>query len=94
MRTETRRGGRKKTSMTYNRFQDDFLIDKIKPDETDADMVGDLVVGDLVDQEWQIIDDDKSFWQENHSGPEREMDVEECEAEKREHTNLRILEWL
>ena len=71
------------------------MIYKIKPDETNADMVGDLVVGDLVpNQEWQIIDDDKSFWQENHSGPEREMDVEECEAEKREPTNLRILEWL
>ena len=39
MTMETRRGGRKKTSMRYNRYEDDFLIAKIKPDEIGADLV-------------------------------------------------------
>ena len=42
---ETRRRGRKKTSMKHNRSGDDFLIDEIKPDEIGADVMS---VGDLV----------------------------------------------
>ena len=34
MTMETRRGGNRKTIMRYNRYRDDCLIDKIKPDET------------------------------------------------------------
>ena len=30
IKMETRRGGRKKTGMSYNRYGDDVLIDKIK----------------------------------------------------------------
>ena len=45
MTTDTRRGGRKKTSMRYNRYADDFLIDKITLDEVGADLV---IIGDLV----------------------------------------------
>ena len=57
MTMETRRGGNRKTSMRYNRYRDDCLIDKIKPDETGADLVS---VSDLVsDQEWQIINKKK-----------------------------------
>ena len=57
--TKTRRGGRKKTSMTYNRSGDDFLIDKIKSGEIGAELVG---VGEFVpDQDWQITKDDESF---------------------------------
>ena len=52
---ETRRGGRKKTRMSYNRYGDDFLIDKIQPEELGAEMVN---MGILVaDKEWQIIND-------------------------------------
>ena len=29
MTTETRKGGRKRTGMRYNRYRDDFLIDKV-----------------------------------------------------------------
>ena len=43
--TETRRGGRKKTSMRYNRYGDDFLIHKKQPEELGAEMVN---MGDLV----------------------------------------------
>ena len=82
----------KRTSMRYNRYSDDFLIDKIKLDEIGADLVS---VVDLVpNKEWQIIDDDESFWQEDYSIPEREMDQEQSETENRAHTNLRIREWI
>ena len=32
--------------------------------------------------------------QEDHTMPEREMDLEQSEIERRENTNLRILEWM
>ena len=71
---ETRRGGRKNASMRYNRYGDDFLIDKMKPDEVKPDLVrmGDLVSG----KEWQINDDDEHFWEEDHSVSERKMYLE------------------
>ena len=50
-------------------------------------------VGDLVaDEEWQIINDSEHSWQEDHTSPEKEMDLEQSEMERREKTNLRILE--
>ena len=76
--------------MTYNRYGDDVLIDNTKPDEFDAELVG--VVELVQDQEWQIIKDDESFWQKNHSVPERENDLEQCEAEKKEQMILRTVE--
>ena len=48
---ETRSGNRKRTGMRYNRYGDDFLIDKIRPDELGDEL---LSVGELVaDDEWQ-----------------------------------------
>ena len=53
--TGTRKGGRKRTGIRYNRYGDDFLIDKIQPDEIGEWLVN---VGELVaNEEWQIIDD-------------------------------------
>ena len=43
---ETRSGNRKRTGMRYNRYGDDFLIDKIQPDELSEEL---LSVGEL---EW------------------------------------------
>ena len=83
----TRSGNRKRTGMRYNRYGDDFLIDKIQPD--------DLSVGELAaDDEWQIINDSEHYPQEDYSTPERETDLEQSEIERRENTNLRILEWM
>ena len=63
--------GRRKKSMIYNRYGDDFLIDKMKPEELRADLVS---MGDLVtDKEWQIISDNVHFWQEYHSVTERDV---------------------
>ena len=45
MTKETRKGGRKKTGMRYDRYGDDFLIDKIQPDEIGEELVN---VGELV----------------------------------------------
>ena len=88
----TRSGNRKRTDLTYNRYGDDFLIDKIQPDELSEEV---LSVGELVaDDEWQIINDSKHYPHEDYSTPEQEIDLEQSEIERRENTNLRILEWI
>ena len=76
--------------MRCKRYGDDFLVDKIKPDEIGTNLAS---MGDLVsDNDRLIINDDENFWQKDHSVPERERDLEK--TQKREHTNLRILEWI
>ena len=88
----TRSGNRKRTGMRYNRYGDDFLIDKIQPDELSEGL---LSVGELAaDDEWQIINDNEHYPKEDYSTPERETDLEQSEIERRENTNLRILEWM
>ena len=88
----TRSGNRKRTGMRYNRYGDDFLIDKIQPDELCEEL---LSVGELAaDNEWQIINDSKHYQQEDYSTPEQETDLEQSEIERRENTNLRTLEWM
>ena len=78
--------------MRYKRYGDDFLIDKTQPEELGAEMVN---MGDLVaDEEWQIINDSEHSWQEDHTLPEKEVDLVQCEIERRENANLRILEWI
>ena len=92
MTTETRKGSRKKTSMRYIRYCDDFLIDRIQPEELGEELVD---VGELTaDEEWQIIDDSEHSLQEDRTTPEKEMNLEQSEIERRENTNLRILEWM
>ena len=88
----TMSGNRKRTGMRYNRYGDDFLIDKIQPDDLGKELIS---VGELTaDGEWQIIDDNEHYPQEDYSTPERETDLEQSEIERRENTNLRILEWM
>ena len=85
----TRSGNRKRTGMRYNRYGDDFLIDKIRPDELGDEL---LSVGELeADDEWQIINDSEHYPKEDYSTPEQETDLEQSEIERRENTNLRIL---
>ena len=92
MTTGTRKGDRKWTGMRYNRYGDDFLIDKIQPDEISEKLVN---MGELVaDEERQIINDSEHSLQEDYSVPEREVDLEQSEIERRENTNLRVLEWM
>ena len=88
-----RSGNRKRTGMRYNRYGDNFLIDKIRPDELSDDEL--LIVGELVaDDEWQIINDSDHYPKEDYSTPEQERDLEQSEIERRENTNLIILEWM
>ena len=59
--------------MRYNRHGDDFLIDKIQPDDLSKEL---LSVGELAAvDEWQIINDNEHYPQEDHSTPEREKDL-------------------
>ena len=90
--TGTRIGNRKRTGMRYNRYGDDFLIDKIRPDELGDEL---LSVGELVaDDEWQIINDSEHYPKEDYSTPEQVTELGQSEIERRENTNLRILEWM
>ena len=78
--------------MRYNRYGDDFLVDKIQPDEVSEELVN---VGELVaDENWQIINDSEHSLQEDYSVPKREVDLEQSEMERRENTNLRLPEWM
>ena len=78
--------------MRYNRYGDDFLIDKVQPDDLSREL---LSVGELAaDDEWQIINDNEHYPQKDYSTPEGETDLEQSEIERRENTNLRILEWM
>ena len=87
-----RSDNRKRTGMRYNRYGDDFLIDKIRPDEVGNELlsVDELLAGD----EWQIINDNEYYPNEDYSTPEQETDLEQSEIERRENSNLRILEWM
>ena len=68
------------------------MIDKLRPDELGDEL---LSVGELVvDDEWQIINDGENYPKEDCSTPEQETDLEQSEIERRENTNLRILEWM
>ena len=68
------------------------MIDKIQPDRLGEELLsaGELEAG----EEWQVIDDVGHYPQEDHSTPELETDLEQSEIERRENTNLRILEWM
>ena len=78
----TRSGNCNRTGMRYNRYEDDFLIDKIQTDELSEEL---LSMGELVaDDEWQIINDNKHYPQEDYSTSEQETDLEQSEIERRE----------
>ena len=78
--------------MRYNRYGDDFLIDKIRPVELGDELLG---VGELVaNDKWQIINDSEHYPKEDYSRPVQELDLEQSEIERTENTNLRILEWM
>ena len=63
--------------MRYNRYGDDFLIDKIQPDELGEEL---LSAGELeAEEEWQVIDDGGHYPQEDYSKPELETDLEQSE---------------
>ena len=52
-------------------------------------------MGELVaDEEWQITNDSEHSLQEDYSVPEREVDLEQIEIERRENTNQSVLEWM
>ena len=48
----------------------------------------------VADDEWQIINDSEHYPKEDYSTPEKETDLEQSEIERKENTNLRILDWM
>ena len=68
------------------------MIDKIQLDKLGDEL---LSAGELeAEEEWQVIDDGGHYPQDDYSTPELETDLEQSEIERRENTNLRILEWM
>ena len=68
------------------------MIDKIQPDKLREEL---LSAGELeAEEEWLVIDDGGHYPQEDYSTPELETDLEQSEIERKENTNLRILEWM
>ena len=80
MTKDTRKGWRKKTGMRYNRYGDDFLIDKIEPEEIREELVN---VGELVaNEEWQIINDREHSLQDDYTMPERELNLNKAKMKE------------
>ena len=78
----TRSGNRKRTGMRYNRYGDDFLIDKIRPDELGDEL---LSVGELeADDEWQIIKDIEQNTTRRKTTPHQNMKQIWSRARERE----------
>ena len=48
----------------------------------------------IADEESHIINDSEHSWQEDHTSPEKKVDLGQSEIERKESTNLRILEWM
>ena len=56
--------------MRYNRYGDDFLIDKIRPDELGDQLLSVSVL--VADDERQIINDSEHYPKADFSTPEQE----------------------
>ena len=77
---EKKRRPHTRTGMMYNMYGDDFLIDKIQPEEIGEELVN--VGQPVADEEWQTINDSENSLQDDYSVPEREVDLKQSEIEK------------
>ena len=89
---QTRQGDGKRPRKRYNRYCDDFVIDKIDLKKIVEEVVG--LESITVSQDIDIVDDHKQEWIEDRSKPEVDFDEEQSESYRDDLTNLRVLEWL
>ena len=86
---QTRQGDGKRPRKKYNRYGDDFVVDRVDLKK--------IVVGlesITVSQDIDIVDDHDQEWIEDRSKPEVDFDEEQSEYYRDDLTNLRVLEWL
>ena len=89
---QTRQGDGRRHRKKYNRYGDDFVVDRIDLKKIVEEMVG--LQGITVSQDIDIVDDHHQEWIEDRSKPEVEFDEEQLEIYEEDLTNLRVLEWL
>ena len=89
---QTRQGDGKRPRKKYNRYGDDFVVDRIDLKKIVEEVVG--LESITVSQDIDIVDDHDQEWIEDRSKPEEDFDVEQSESYRDDLTNLRVLEWL
>ena len=89
---QTRQGDGKRPRKKYNRYGDDYVVDKIDLKKIVEEVVG--LESITVSQDIDIVDDHDQEWIEDRSEPEVEFDEEQSESNRNDLTNLRVLEWL
>ena len=89
---QTRQGDGKRPRKKYNRYGDDFVVDKIDLKNRVEEVVG--LESITVSQDIDIVDDHDQEWIEDRSKPELDFDEEQSESYRDDLTNLRVLEWL
>ena len=89
---QTRQGDGKRPRKKYNRYGDDYVVDKIDLEKIVEEVVG--LESIRVSQDIDIVDDHDQEWIEDRSEPEVEFDEEQSESNRNDLTNLRVLEWL
>ena len=89
---QTRQGDGKRPRKKYNRYGDDYVVDKIDLKKIVEEVVG--LESITVSQDIDIVDDHDQEWIEDRSKPEVDFDEEQSESNRDDLTNLRVLEWL
>ena len=76
----------------YNRYGDDFVVDRIDLKKIVEEVVGleELTVSQDID----ILDDHDNEWVDDRLKPEVEFDDEQQQSYEQDLTNLCVLEWL
>ena len=89
---QTRQGDGRRPRKKYNRYGDDFVVDRIDLKKIVEEMVG--LESITVSQDIDIVDDHDQEWIEDRSKPQVDFDEEQSESYGDDLTNLRVLEWL
>ena len=85
---QTRQGDGRRPRRKYNRYDDDFVVDRIDLKKLVEEMV--VLEGITVSQDIDIEDDQHQEWIEDRSKPEVEFDEEQLESYEEDLTNLRL----
>ena len=89
---QIRQSDGRRSRKKYNRYGDDFVVDRIDLKKIVEEMVG--LESITVSQDIDIVDDHNQEWIEDRSKPEVDFDEEQSESYRDNLTDLRVLEWL
>ena len=89
---QTPQGDKTRSMKKYNRYGDDFVVDRIDLKKIVEELVGLEEI--TVSQDIDIVDDRYDEWIDDRSKPEVEFDDEQQQSYEQDLTNLRVLERL